>query len=136
MFRGFSLNPEGIKWVSGSDKSGQRAGGGVGRKTGIDYIYELFIFKKNVPVKKKKPTRQKNIISDRVTKFATRAKKSKKYPCKEKWACWKRKMAKKVSMQIKKCPSKIDKMSKNWLQGEEKNTVDRYVRDFDPNVLR
>ena len=57
MFMVFSLNPEGIKWVSGSDKSGQRAGGGVGRKTGIDYIYELFIFKKNVPVKKK-PTRQ------------------------------------------------------------------------------
>ena len=58
MFRGFSLNPEGFKRVSGSGKSGLGAGGRVGRKTGVDYVYELFFLekcsraKKNLPIQK------------------------------------------------------------------------------------
>ena len=82
MFRGFSLNPEGIKRVSGSGKSGLGAGGGVGRKTGVDYVYELFFLekcsraKKNLPVQKIKflpvqpilPPVQKNQKSARAKK--------------------------------------------------------------------
>ena len=52
MFRGFSLNQEGSKRVSGSVKSGLGAGGRAGRKTGDDYVYELFSLE-NVPLKKK-----------------------------------------------------------------------------------
>ena len=50
----FRWTPKGLNgflvWIS-LDRG---PGGGVGRKTGVDYIYELFIFKKNGPVKKKK----------------------------------------------------------------------------------
>ena len=52
MFRGFSLNLEGIKRVSGSGKSGLGAGGRVRRETGVHYVYELF-FLENVRVQKK-----------------------------------------------------------------------------------
>ena len=119
----FRWTPKGLNGFLVRISLDRGPGGGVGRKTGVDYIYELFIFKKNVPVKKKKPTRQKNIISDRVTKFATRAKKSQKYPCKEKWACWKRKMAKKVSMQIKKYPCKNRKNGQKLIARGRKKTL-------------
>ena len=115
MFTGFSLNPQRIKRVSGSGKSGLRAGGRVGRKTGELITFTSNFLKKMFPCKKKNLPIQKIKFLPVKTNFATRAKKPKKCLCKKKWACKKRKISKKVGEQIKKLLRKIRKNGQKWI---------------------